>query len=118
MAASSEWTAVDLAGLRAHVDGGGVAVGAEVGHGGGVADEHGGVDVGGEDGGAQDSGDVEPLAAEPDAFSGEDPVDAEALGGQGAEHRDRLSGGGGVRKLPAATVSPVACSRPRLAPAR
>jgi len=65
---------------------------------GGVADEHGRVDVGGEHGGVQDSCDVEPLAVEPDALSGEDSVDAEALSGQGAEHRDRLPGGGGVEE--------------------
>ena len=81
----------DLAGLAADVDRGRVIVEAEVGLGGGEADEHGAVDLGGEHGGAEDSRDVEPLPAQPDALAGVDAVDAEPLGGGGAEHRDRLS---------------------------
>ena len=64
---------------------------AEVGLGGGEADEHRAVDLGRQRRGAEDSRDVEPLAAQPDALAGVDAVDAEPLGGGGAEHRDRLS---------------------------
>ena len=44
----------------------------------------------------EDAGHVEPLAAGPDPHPGPDPVDAQQLRGGGAEHRDRLAGGGGV----------------------
>ena len=81
----------DLAGHAADVDRGRVTVEAEVGLGGGEADEHGAVDLGGQHGGAENSGDVEPLPAQPDALAGVDAVDAEPLGGGGAEHRDRLA---------------------------
>ena len=47
-----------------------MAVEAEVGLGGGEADEDGGVDVGGEHGGVEDAGDVEPLVADPDPLAG------------------------------------------------
>jgi len=39
------------------------------------------VDGGGEHGGFEDAGEIEPLAAHPDAFGGVDAVDAEQLGG-------------------------------------
>ena len=81
----------DLAGHAADVDRGRVTVEAEVGLGGGEADEHGAVDLRGQDRGAEDPGDVEPLPAQPDALAGIDAVDAEPLRGSGAEHRDRLS---------------------------
>ena len=81
----------DLAGRAPDVDRRRVAVEAEVGLGGGEADEHGAVDLGGERRRAEDAGDVEPLPAEPDALAGVDAVDAEPLRGRGAEHRDRLS---------------------------
>ena len=87
---------VDPVGLGAEVDGGGVAVEAEVFLGRGEADEDGGVDVGGEHGRVEDAGDVEPLAADPDALAGVDAVDAEQLGGGGAEDGDGFLGGGGV----------------------
>jgi hypothetical protein len=61
-----------------------VAVGAEVGFRRRVADQDRGVDVGGEHGGVEDARDVEPLAAEPDALPGEDPVDAQGQAASGA----------------------------------
>src|SRR5215468_6384812 len=86
----------DLVGLGAQVDGGGVPVEVQVALRGGEPDQHGGVNLRGQDGGAQDAGQVEPLAADPDPLAGPDAADAEALGGGGAEHRDRFAGGGGV----------------------
>ena len=50
--------------------------------------------------GVQDARDVEPLAAQPDPLVGVDPVDAELLRGDRAEHRDRHAG--------SALVEPVA----------
>ena len=93
MAAEQVVDGVDVAGLGAHVDGGGVAVEAEVVLGGREADEDRGVDVGGEHGGVQDAGYVEPHVVEPDPLAGEDPVDPEALGGGRAEHGDGFLGG-------------------------
>ena len=87
---------VDPVVLGAEVDGRGVAVEAQVFLGGGVADQDGGVDGGGEHGRFEDAGEVEPLAADPDAFVGVDAVDAEQLGGGGAEHGDGFLGGGRV----------------------
>src|SRR5208282_3732243 len=46
----------------------------------------------------QDAGEVEPLAAGPDPHPGPDPVDAQQLGGGGAEHGDGLAFGGGVQE--------------------
>jgi hypothetical protein len=46
----------------------------------------------------EDAGQVEPLAADPDAHPGPDPVDTHQPGGGGAEHRDRLAGGGGIEE--------------------
>ena len=89
-------TALTWSVLGAEVDGGGVAVEAQVGLCRGVADQDGGVDGGGEHGGFEDAGDVEPLAADPDPLAGVDAVDAEPLGGDGAEHGDGFLGGGGV----------------------
>ena len=98
---------VDLVGLGADVDLGRVADGGaavedacvvEVGLGGGEADQDGVVDLGGEHGRVEDAGDVEPHAADPDPLAGEDAVDAEALGGGGAEHADRLGRGRGVEE--------------------
>ena len=76
-----------------------MAVEAEVLLCGGVADQDGGVDGGGEHGRFEDAGHVEPLAADPDAFAGVDAVDAEPLGGGGAEDGDGFLGGGGVEVL-------------------
>ena len=97
---------VDLVGARAEVDLGRVPVEAEVLLRGGVSDEHRGVDFGGEHGGVEDAGEVEPLPAgcaarpssQPDPLSRVDPVDAQAPGGGGAEHGDRLAGGGRVQE--------------------
>ena len=89
---------VDLVGVRAQVDLGGVAVEAEVLLRGGVSDEHRGVDFGGEHGGVEDADEVEPLPADPDPLAGVDAVDAHPAGGGGAEHGDRLAGGGGVQE--------------------
>src|SRR5215469_5342846 len=86
----------DLAGCGADVDGGGVTAEVQVVLGGGEPDQDRGVETGGEDGGFEDPGQVEPLAAEPDPLAGPDAVDAEALGGHGAEHGDWFVGGGGV----------------------
>src|SRR5262249_53861175 len=86
----------DLAGVGAQVDGGGVPVEVQVVLGGGEPDQDRGVEVGGQDGGAQDAGQVEPLAAEPDPLAGPDAADAEAMGGGGAEDGDGFAGGGGV----------------------
>src|SRR5262249_16853309 len=62
----------DLAGLSAQVDGAGVPVEVQVVLGGGEPDQDGGIDLRGQDRGAQDAGQVEPLAAEPDPFAGPD----------------------------------------------
>ena len=43
---------------------------------------------------------VEPLVVEPDPLAGIDVVDAQALCGSGAEHRNRLVRGGGVEVAP------------------
>ena len=83
---------VDLAGLGAHVDGGGVTVEAQVVLGGREADEDRGVDFGGQDGRLQDAGHVEPHVVGPDPLTGKDPVDPETLGGGRAEHTDGLFG--------------------------
>ena len=85
-----------LAGDAADVDRGRVAVEAEVGLGGGEADEHGAVDLGRERGRGEDAGDVEPHAAEPDPLAGVDAVDAEQLCGLRRRARDRLGRGRGV----------------------
>ena len=87
---------VDPVVLGAEVDGGGVAVEAQVLLCRGVADQDGGVDGRGEHGRFEDAGHVEPLAADPDAFAGVDAVDPEALGGSRAEHGDGFLGGGRV----------------------
>jgi hypothetical protein len=63
---------VDLVGTRAEVDLRGVAVEAEVALGGGVSDEHGGVDLGGEHCGVEDADEVEPLPADSDPLAGVD----------------------------------------------
>ncbi len=65
---------------------------------GGEADQDRRVDLGGVGVRVEDAGDVEPLAADPDPHAGPDPVDAQQLRGGGAEHRDRLAGGGGVEE--------------------
>ena len=59
--------------------------------------EHRGVDFGGEHGGVEDADEVEPLPADPDPLARVDAVDAHPPGGGGAEHGDRLAGGGGVQ---------------------
>jgi PD-(D/E)XK nuclease superfamily len=73
-----------------HVDGGGVAVKAEVSLGGGEPNQHGAVDRRSQDGRLQDACHVEPLAAHPDPLARKCAVDPEALSG------DRLGGGGGI----------------------
>jgi hypothetical protein len=50
--------------------------------------------------------------AEPDALAGDDPVDAQPLGGERAEHGDRCPRGRGVEEAAVREVSPVAWSRP------
>src|SRR5207237_3983574 len=82
--------------LGAKVDGRGVSVEAQVFPCRGVADKNGGVDIGGQHGGFQDAGEVEPLAADPDALAGVYVVDAEELGAGGAEDGDGCLRGGGV----------------------
>ena len=62
------------------------------------ADQDGRVDLGGVGVPVEDAGHVEPLAADPDPHPGPDPVDAQQLRGEGAEHRDGLAGGGGVQE--------------------
>ena len=89
-------TATTRSVLGAEVDGGGVAVESQVSLCRGVADEDGGVDGGGEHGGFEDAGEVEPLAAHPDALVGVDAIDAEQLGGDGADDGDGFLGGGRV----------------------
>ena len=74
---------------------------AEVPLGGRVADQGAVVDVGRQRRGLQDAGDVEPLAAQPDPLIGVDPVDAQLLRGDRAEHRDRLAGSARVEPVAA-----------------
>ena len=81
---------VDLVVLGAEVDGGGVAVEAQVLLRRGVADQDGGVDGGGEHGRFEDAGEVEPMAADPDAFVGVDAVDAEQTGRRRRRARRRV----------------------------
>ena len=83
---------VDLAGLGAHVDGGGMAVEAEVVLGGGEADEDRGVDVGGEHGGVQDAGHVEPLVVEPRSARRRRPGRSRAAGRRPRRARRRALG--------------------------
>ena len=90
-AASRLSTRRDGAGGGAQVDGGGVAVVVQVVLGGGVADQHRGVDLGGQHGGLEDAGEVEPHAADPDPLAGADRVDAQPLRGGGAQNGDRLA---------------------------
>src|SRR5207244_1401559 len=66
---------LDLARVRADVDGGRVTVEGEEALGGAEADEDGAVDLGREGGGREDAGEVEPLPAEPDPFPRVDAVD-------------------------------------------
>jgi hypothetical protein len=61
------------------------------------ADEHRAFDFGCEHRWSEDPGEVEPLVCDPDPLAGVDVVDAQALRGGGAEHRDRLLGGGRVQ---------------------
>jgi hypothetical protein len=91
-----------MVGVRAHVDGArragfplalDEADVTDVPLGGRVADQRAAVDVGLQRRGFQDACDVEPLASQPDPLVGEDPVDAQSLRGDRAEHGDRLAGG-------------------------
>ena len=75
-----------------------VAVEVQVLLGGREADQDRGVDLRGVGVRVEDAGDVEPLAAGPDPHPGPDPVDAQPLGGGGAEHGDGLAFGGGVQE--------------------
>jgi hypothetical protein len=95
----------DGAAEESEQDGFGEELGADVALGGaeraaqsdlGAAFQDGEVDGRGERGRFEDAGDVEPLAADPDAFVGVDAVDAEQLGGGSAEYDDGFSGGGSV----------------------
>ena len=101
--------------LGPHVDGGGMAVEAKIRLGGREPDEDRGVDLGGQDGRVEDAGDVEPLVVDPDPLAGVDAVDPEALGGDGAEHGDRLPGRGGVEVAALGELVPTVGGRPRLA---
>ena len=83
---------VDVAGLGAHVDGGGVSVEAEIALGGREPDQDRGVDGRGEHGGFQDAGYVEPHVVDPDALAGEDPVDARVVGRPPPRGRRRALG--------------------------
>src|SRR5439155_18407651 len=74
---------------------------AEIRLGGRIPDEGADVDVGLERRGVQDARDVEPLAAQPDSLVRVDAVDAELLGGDRAEHRDRQTGGTRVEPVAA-----------------
>ena len=67
-----------------------VAVEVEVRLGRRETDEHRAIDLWGQYGLVEDAGDVEPHIANPDPFSLEDPVDAQALGRGRAEHGDGL----------------------------
>ena len=97
VAASTDWTAGDLAVLGAQVDGVGVPVEVQVAFRGLEADEHRAFDFGREHRGAEDPDDVHPLVRGPDPLTGVDVVDPESLRGGGAEHPHRLGGGGGVQ---------------------
>ena len=97
VAASTDWTAGDLAVLGAQVDGVGVPVEVQVAFRGLEADEHRAFDSGREHRWAEDPDEVEPLVRGPDPLAGVDVVDPESLRGGGAEHRDRLLRGGGVQ---------------------
>jgi hypothetical protein len=87
----------DLAVSGAQVDGGGMPVEPKVFLGSGVADQDRGVDLGSERCRPEDPGYVEPHAAGPDPLAWPDPVDAQPLRRRGAEHRDRLLGGGSIQ---------------------
>lgn len=67
----------DLVGGGAHVDGRWMPVETEVGLRGREADQHRRVDLGCEHGGSENADNVEPLAADDDAFARQDLVDAE-----------------------------------------
>lgn len=73
-----------------------MAVRVEIRLGGRESDEDRCVDVGSQYCRVQDASDVEPLVAEPDALTRKDSVETEALGGESAEHGDRLLGGRSV----------------------
>ena len=101
---------------RLQVDLGGVAVKTEVGLRGGEADQHGRVDLGRQDGLVEDPDHVEPHASEPDALAREDVVDAQALGGGGAEDGHGLVLVAAVQILaPGPRSSPLLPVSPRLA---
>jgi len=86
----------------------------QVSFGGGVADQHGGVDVGGQRRGLEDAHDVEPHVPGPDPLPGPDPVDAHPLRRGGAEHADGLAGGGGVEEPARASEVPAVLGGCRL----
>ena len=85
--------------LSSEVDGGGMAVEAQVFLCCGVPDQDGGVDGWGEHSRFEGAGHVEPVAADPDAFAGVDAVDPEALRGSGAEDSNGFLGGCRVEVL-------------------
>ena len=86
-----------------HVERAGAAAGAEQSVGDRVSDQRGAVDLGREREWLQHAADREPGAAEvhlDPTPAGSQPVDAEPLGGDGAEHDDRIALAGRVQEAP------------------